>query len=222
MLQPRAVELISQQQFRQLVRDYANEGYPSELEQIYNDARKVIYHTAFVAFLAGKAKAAKEAEIDYWSFEENDMPLLKEIRFKYYMDFDKVFRDLIAKIRVKDYDETDKIINRCELILQMLTWNAYSKGKLALWDDEILKPQRLGQAGRTRIYEGVWVYFTERDERVCQTCGPMSGDSYEDPFMAPVFPIHPWCRCELIYSPYAKDVDRQDTFKEKVVEENEE
>jgi len=219
VLQPHAIELISRKDFRRLLRDLENLGFPSDVDHIFDNARKIIYQTSFIAFLAGKNKAAKEARIQFWSVEENDMPLIKKLREKYFYDFDKIFRELITQIRLKD-PEASKTLNRCDILLQMLTWQSYNKGKLALWDDEILKP-RFFQAQAYK-YEGVFMFKTAGDEDVCDLCAPLSGQLSEDPHEMEMPPLHAWCRCEIVAIPTVESVKGQERFLKKWWEEQQE
>jgi len=191
------------------------------MDHVFDNARKIIYYTSFVAFLAGKNRAARESRIAFWSIEDNDMPLIRELREKYFHDFDRIFRELITQIRLKNPDAS-KTLNRCDLLLQMLTWASYNKGKLALWDDEILKP-RFFQAQAYK-YEGIFMFKTSADDvdRVCEICAPLSGQLSEDPHEFEEPPLHAGCRCQIVAIPTVKTVKAQERFLKKWWEKQQE
>ncbi len=151
---------------RGLMRQVNFSAFLNQVDQLAEDARKVIYQTVFIAFLAGKSRGAQEAHIKFWSIETNDLPLVEALRQKYYGDFNALFRKLIDEIRAapvvaKPFD-AQVWLNRCDLILQLATWHSYNKGKQALWDDEILQPKRCGPSATLPIRGSVHVQNRSR------------------------------------------------------------
>jgi len=194
---------------RTLLRERHPIHMQDEIEEIKENGRKIIYQNAFVAFLAGKNQAAREGKIQFWTIETNDLPLLDEIKTRYLADFHKILDSMTLDVRSGSFDQ-DPYLRRCDTLLQMLTWTSYNKGKLALWDDEIVKPRALGaQAYR---YEGIFMFKTARDDDVCEQCAPLSGMLAEDPHELEEPPLHVWCRCEIVVTPTVKVVDAQESF----------
>jgi hypothetical protein len=216
-LGPRDIELLTRRDLRELLL-FAQRGQLwAKMKRIVEEGERAIYHAVFVAFVVGKERAAREADIDYWALEDNDMPALKKTQEDYMRDFRalmaEVQRDvLLGKIgeRVKHY------IWRSELIAQQAVWRAYNRGKLALWDDEIL--HRRAEEQRYK-YRGKFMFKTAADDRVCRLCGPMSGRMADDPFEFPEPPLHVNCRCEIVAVPTVRLATKQQRFARRFLEE---
>jgi hypothetical protein len=220
-LKPRAIELISRRDMklllnglRQRIVNYSS--FQQAINEITEDARKVIYQSVFIAFTAGKNKGALEAHIPYWSIESNDMPTVEGLRGKYYASFAEMFTKLIKELQGLRQDEQfdpASWVRRCDLILQLAVWESYNKGKQALWDDEILKPRQaaIGQAQRYK-YEDIFMFQTAADDVVCDLCAPLSGQLSEDFNDLESPPLHAWCRCEIVAIPTVKEVTKQERF----------
>lgn len=203
------IELVTRRDMRALLRERHPIHMQDEIEEIKENGRKIIYQTAFISFLAGKNQAAREGKIQFWTIEANDLPLLDEIKARYLGDFHKILDSMVLDVRSGSLDQ-EPYLRRCDMLLQMLTWTAYNKGKIALWDDEIVKPRTLGaQAYR---YEGIFMFRTARDDDVCAECAPLSGMLAEDPSELEEPPLHVWCRCEIVVVPTVKEVKQQESF----------
>lgn len=188
------------------------------MDVLRDEGERIIHHVCFIAFISGKEKAADETDFDYWSIENNDLPILKTQQDRFTRNYFQILGEIEiaahgASLGLK---EIRKYLRRIEAVIQMSVWTCYNKGKLALWDDPLFKRFQSGELSEGKLkFAGQYMFLTERDDMVCQLCGPLSGETVEDPHSLEEPPLHINCRCEIIAVPLAKLQSEQERFANK-------
>jgi len=220
IVDPMELELVARGWTLDLL-SFADEAYPYfEYEEFVFEMFEAMNQASFEAFYLGKTIAADEAQIEYWSIEENDMPLLRTVRERHRSHLTNLMRDVRQSLNEgKDIKWADK---KFKTLVQSIIRTSYNQGKVALWDDKLFEHREETR----RQYDGFFMWVTHPEEStvtgVCPICAPLAATlalDYED-FPIPIFETHIGCNCEIVFSPLVDMRERQLAIRRGLMKRN--
>lgn len=239
-LKPRQIEILKNRDIQELIKYAYTNDHLNQADVLKLEGKRIIYQTAFLAFLVGKQDAAEESGIDYWAIEKNDLPFLESIQQSFTKDYFKLINQLETDVLTGiSREQIKKYLGRTAVIIQMLVWTSYNRGKVALWDDEIFggilratrsqylfnvtheftgKKDPRFEAQKYK-YLNQFMFRTETDGLVCADCAPLSGMLNTNPMNLPQPPLHVNCRCMIVAIPTVKVLSKQERFRKTFAEE---